>query len=67
VQVIAWLDYKKKADEYITHLLGYEGKHSLTSYLNDEGLINSLSASTTQLNQAYQTIELEIQLTEVAD
>lgn len=58
------LDYRKKADEYITHLLGYEGKHSLTSFLNDEGLVTSLSASCTEFNEASQSIELEICLTE---
>lgn len=44
------VDYRQKADQYITHLLGYEGKHSLTSFLTDEGLITSLSANTCAIN-----------------
>jgi secreted Zn-dependent insulinase-like peptidase len=29
--------YKKHIDEYITHVLGHEGKNSLFSYLKQKG------------------------------
>lgn len=34
--------YKKKPEEYLTHLLGHEGPNSLLSLLIDEGLASEL-------------------------
>lgn len=34
--------YKKKPDDYLTHLLGHEGPNSLLSLLIDEGLASEL-------------------------
>lgn len=52
------IDYESKADHYITHILGFEGRCSLTSFLEDEGLIQSLTSSVNILNDLYQLLEL---------
>lgn len=56
--------YKKKIDSYLTHILGYEGKFSLTSYLRNLGLVVELCAGTNELNDQYEELYLQLELTE---
>jgi secreted Zn-dependent insulinase-like peptidase len=55
--------YKKHVSEYITHVLGHEGKNSLFSHLKMKGYASELSCYNHDI--ANQTlIGLEIKLTE---
>lgn len=57
-------DYRTKPLSYIAHLLGYEGKGSLLSYLKSEGLINHLSAGTGISGSNFKEFNISVSLTE---
>ena len=57
------LHYKEKPSLYITHLLGHEGSDSLYSYLKNSGLITSLVASSTRIDEINSLLTVDIKLT----
>ena len=56
--------YKSKPFEYITNILGHEGKYSLTSYLKKKVYIFDLTASYCVIGNFYTEFEIDIKLTE---
>lgn len=55
--------YKENPTQYITSLIGHEGKNSLLSYLKDEGLALELSASEYIHANLFTEINITIKLT----
>ncbi|MCE9679540.1 insulinase family protein [Shewanella sp. AS1] len=58
------LFYKRKPLTFISHLLGYEGKGSLLSYLKQQGLASNLSAGGGVNGYNFKDYNISIQLTE---
>lgn len=56
--------YKSQPFEYVTSLIGHEGKNSLTSYLKEKQYITSLTSSYNNQGEAYIEFELELELTD---
>lgn len=56
--------YKSQPFEYVTSLIGHEGKNSLTSYLKEKQYISSLTSSYNNQGEAYIEFELELELTD---
>ncbi|GIU10936.1 peptidase M16 [Shewanella sp. c952] len=56
--------YKHKPLTFISHLLGYEGKGSLLSYLKEQGLANNLSAGGGVNGYNFKDYNISIQLTD---
>lgn len=56
--------YKTKPEQYISNLLGHEGKGSLHSVLNARGWIESLSAGTQSFDRQNSLLAINIELTE---
>ncbi|MEZ9596942.1 insulinase family protein [Shewanella sp. 10N.261.52.F9] len=56
--------YKHKPLTFISHLLGYEGKGSLLSYLKESGLANNLSAGGGVNGYNFKDYNISIQLTD---
>lgn len=57
--------YKRKPLTFISHLLGYEGKGSLLSYLKERGLANNLSAGGGVNGYNFKDYNISIQLTDL--
>ncbi|MGS0683431.1 insulinase family protein [Shewanella sp. 125m-7] len=57
--------YQHKPLTFISHLLGYEGKGSLLSYLKDLGLANNLSAGGGVNGYNFKDFNISIQLTDL--
>lgn len=53
-----------RANDFINHLLGYEGPNSLKSYLRKQGFITSLSVSNLKKYSDFSLILMEMSLTE---
>ena len=66
---ISWILLKKKEyndykpNEYITHILGFEGDGSLSNYLHNKEWITSLNVSYDEFNNKYLNILLNINTT----
>lgn len=56
--------YKHKPLTFISHLLGYEGKGSLLSYLKSQGLANNLSAGGGVNGYNFKDYNISIELTD---
>ncbi|WP_220746565.1 insulinase family protein [Shewanella colwelliana] len=56
--------YKRKPLTFISHLLGYEGKGSLLSYLKEQGWASNLSAGGGVNGYNFKDYNISIQLTE---
>lgn len=56
-------DYQHKTTSFIAHLFGYEGKHSLYSYLHAQGWITNLSAGGGASGSNFKDFTVNIQLT----
>ncbi|WOT04020.1 insulinase family protein [Shewanella youngdeokensis] len=56
--------YKHKPLTFISHLIGYEGKGSLLSYLKEQGLANNLSAGGGVNGYNFKDYNISIQLTD---
>ncbi|MGS0691834.1 insulinase family protein [Shewanella sp. 30m-9] len=56
--------YQHKPLTFISHLLGYEGKGSLLSYLKERGLANNLSAGGGVNGYNFKDFNISIQLTD---
>lgn len=56
-------DYANKTTSYIAHILGYEGPHSLYSYLRDKHWINSLAAGGGISGSNFKDFNINMQLT----
>ncbi len=56
--------YRQKPLTFISHLLGYEGKGSLLSYLKQQGLASNLSAGGGVNGYNFKDYNISIQLTE---
>ena len=56
--------YKTKPEQYISNLLGHEGKGSLHSVLNERGWIESLGAGTQSFDRQNSLLSISIELTE---
>ena len=57
--------YRAKPEAYITNLLGHEGEGSLYAALKDRGWIESLTASSSHIDDAHDAIDVTIGLTPV--
>ena len=55
--------YRAKPESYITNLLGHEGEGSLYAALKDRGWIESLTASSSHIDDAHDAIDVTIGLT----
>ena len=56
--------YREKPIQYISNLIGHEGKGSLLSYLKEQGWADSLSAGSGFNTRQYATFNISIKLTE---
>ena len=56
--------YLKKPDEYLSHLIGHEGKGSLLSALKSRGWATDLCAGTSENTSAFAFFEVTITLTQ---
>jgi insulysin len=52
-----------KPSQYIAHLLGHEGPHSLLSFLKKRGWANTLGSSTSEVLSDFETFEIVVGLT----
>jgi secreted Zn-dependent insulinase-like peptidase len=57
-------NYREKPAEYLSNLLGHEGRGSLYQRLQSEGWIESLSAGAGSLDAASSLLSVEVELTE---
>lgn len=55
--------YKNQPGNYISHLLGHEGKNSLLSFLIDEGLALELHSGLSHTAQMFSEMKISIKLT----
>ncbi len=56
--------YRSKPLEYLSHLLGYEGRNSAFALLNDAGLISALHAGGGISGSNYRDFNIDVSLTE---
>ena len=56
--------WKSKPGEYISFIIGHEGKNSLLSYLIKEGLASELSCSNNHIFDACDYFKINVKLTE---
>ncbi|KFM22670.1 Insulin-degrading enzyme [Auxenochlorella protothecoides] len=57
-------EYRKKADDYLSHLIGHEGRGSLLSALKSRGWASELSGGVTEQSTAFYLFDIVISLTE---
>lgn len=56
--------HRKKADDYLSHLIGHEGRGSLLSALKSRGWASELSGGVTEQSTAFYLFDIVISLTE---